>query len=120
MSIKGNLPPETGNNTTEYFDNFFKTGATTSQNVNDAVIGYFQSVTGDKESGITLASSVLYTALNQGMDPMTLVDEFRKFSESELNSYLALFLNLNRVNTSLIGITNNPQISKYITRTILA
>jgi hypothetical protein len=118
--IYGNLPPgEITNNTTEFFDNFFKQAGTTSENVNDAVVGYFQSVTGDKDSGITLAAAVLYTAGQQGIQPMELIDEFRKLSPGELNAYLTMFLNINRVGTSLLGLSNSPQTSKYVTRAVL-
>lgn len=79
MSVNGNLPPNTNiNSTTEYFNNYFENLLTTSPNINDAVVGYFQSVTGDTESGRTLAATIINTALNQGLDPMSLVDEFRK------------------------------------------
>jgi hypothetical protein len=79
MSVNGNLPPNTNiNSTTEYFNNYFENLLTTSPNINDAVVGYFQSVTGDTESGRTLAATIINTALSQGLDPMSLVDEFRK------------------------------------------
>lgn len=79
MATNGNLPPNNNvNSTTEYFNNYFSDRFTTSPNINDAVIGYFQSVTGDVESGKALASTVIYTALSQGLDPMSLIDEFRK------------------------------------------
>ena len=118
--INGNLPSATSANaTTDYFNNFFQTGFNTSQNIDDAVIGYFQTVTGDKDSGRTLASSVLYTALSQGIEPMEIIDEFRKLSPGELNAYLTMFLNINRVGTSLLGISNSPQMNKYVARMIL-
>jgi len=116
----GNLPPSTTlNNTTEYFNNFFTDRYTVSQNVNDAVVGYFQSVTGNKESGTLLAAAVMYTAQTQGLDIMSLIDQFRSLRPQELNAYLAMLLNLNRVETSLLGISNSPPISKYISRTLL-
>jgi hypothetical protein len=118
--IYGNLPPPNStNNTTEFFDNFFTQPTTTSENINDAVIGYFQTVTGNKESGITLASAVLYTAQSQDITPMELIDEFQKLSPGELNAYLTMFLNINRSGTSLLGLNNSPQTNKYITRAIL-
>lgn len=43
-----------------------------------------------------------------------------KFKDNELNAYLTMFLNLNRVGTSLLGINNSPPVSKYVARTILA
>ena len=120
MATNGNLPPSTNTNpTTDYFNNFFKNGLTISQNVDDTIVGYFQTITGDRDSGITLASSVIYTAQTQGIDPMALIDEFRKLSKNELNAYLTMFLNINRVSTSLLGISNSPQTNKYIVRAIL-
>lgn len=116
----GNLPSSTdSNNTTAYFNNFFSPQYTVNQNVNDAVVGYFQSVTGNKDSGTLLASSVIYTAQQQGLDIMSLLDEFRKLRPQELNAYLAMLLNLYRVETSLLGISNTPPVSKYISRAIL-
>jgi len=156
-STSGNLPPKSSSNvTTEYFNNFFKSDLSVSQNVDDAVIGYFESITGEKAAARVLASTVLYTALTQGIDPMSVVDELRRLSQqnrlnlpestssynnniaanqdpnaipgpperktnlSELDAYLTMFLNLNRVGTSLLGISNQPQTNKYIQRAILA
>jgi hypothetical protein len=117
----GNLPASSSlNNTTEYFNNFFSESYNVNQNVNDAVVGYFQSVTGDKASGTLLAAAVIYTAQTQGMDIMSLLDEFRKLKTQELSAYLAMLLNFNRVETSLLGISNSPPINKYIQRAILA
>jgi hypothetical protein len=151
----GNLPPADSNVTTEYFNNFFKPDLTVSQNVDDAVLAYFQSITNDKDSAKVLASTVLYTALSNNIDPMSVIDELRKFSVqnqlnnpaqetnyttrsqgntdpnampgpsarpnnlNELGAYLTMFLNLNRVGTSLLGISNSPQTNKYISRAIL-
>lgn len=122
MSVTGNLPINNinTNSTTAYFNNFFNPNFTISQNVDDTIVGYFQSVTGNKESGAALAASVIYTAQTQGIDPMTILDEFRKLNKNELNAYLTMFLNLNRVNTSLLGLSNSPQLNKYIARSILA
>ena len=120
MASNGNLPPSTNTNpTTDYFNNFFKIGLTVSQNVDDTIVGYFQTITGDRDSGITLASTVIYTAQSQGIDPMSIIDEFRKLKPNELNAYLTMFLNLNRVSTSLLGLSNSPQLNKYIARSIL-
>lgn len=210
MSSYGNLPPKNINEpTTAYFNNFFQTGLSVSQNVDDAVLGFFQQYTGDKDAGELLASTVLYTATQLGLDPMLIIDELRKLKNnnkvekkspidaanfisdyssynqiisvidqyttgrifyiptngvfykiverlpavkslettleykaeaiilnnriikynyfrvtyeeegSDLNSYLTMFLNLNRINTSLLGISNQPQTNKYIQRAIL-
>ena len=119
--VYGNLPPSSNevDPTTNYFENFFNKGMSTSSNVDDALIGYFQSVTGNAESGAALAASVLYTALSRGLEPMEIVDQFRKVPSQELSAFLTMFLNSNRVGTSLLGLTNSPQTSRYITRAVL-
>lgn len=115
----GNLPPTTNiDASSEYFSTFFNSIASYSQNTNDAIIAYFQTITGSAENGTILAGSVLYTASQQGLNPMTLIDEFKKMKPGELNAYLTMFLNLNRVGTSLLGLSNQPQVSPYITRAI--
>jgi hypothetical protein len=118
--IAGNLPPKDNNNpTTTYFNNFFTQPYNVSQGVDDAVVGYFQELTGDNDTGTTLAAAVLYTAVTQKIDPMALIDEFRRLQRNQLNAYLTMFLNLNRVNTSLLGLSNSPSTNKYIARAIL-
>lgn len=81
MSV-ANLPPNTNKEpTAEYFNNFFERDYFTSQNVDDAIIGYFESVTGDKDSARVLASTVLMTSLSQGLDPMSVIEELRRLSQ---------------------------------------
>lgn len=104
-----------------YFNNYFVAPATISSNQNDAVVAYFQRVTsGNKQSAAVLASTVIYTAMSQGVDPMSIIQQFQALKPGELNLYLAMFLNLNRVGTSLVGVNNQPTQNKYITRAILA
>jgi hypothetical protein len=105
----------------KYFNNYFVTPNTISSNQNDAVVAYFQQVTGgNKQSAAILASTVIYTAMSQGVDPMSIVQQFQALKPGELNVYLAMFLNLNRVGTSLVGVNNQATQNKYITRAILA
>ena len=42
---------------------------------------YFQSITGDKETGKTLAGAVMYTCLQQGLNPVEVVEQLKKFSD---------------------------------------
>lgn len=172
MAINGNLPGQTTNNpdTTNYFNNFYNNPTNTSPMINDAVIAYFQNITGNAETGKNLAAAVIFTALQQGIDPMSVVDQLQTLSKKnlanapayypgttnqqaqdtdvydantgtwtssgkqyakpgpsasyneigELDAYLTMFLNLNRVGTSLLGLSNSPQVSPYIQRAILA
>ena len=105
----------------QYFNNYFVAPNTVSSNQNDAVTAYFQRVTnGNKQSAEILASTVIYTSMAQGIDPMSIIQQFQSVAPGELNLYLAMFLNLNRVGTSLLGVNNQLKQNKYITRAILA
>jgi hypothetical protein len=105
----------------KYFNNFFISPGNVSSNQNDAVTAFFEQVTnGNKQSAAILASTIIYTAMAQGLDPMSILEQFKSLKGGELNLYLAMFLNLNRVGTSLVGINNQPVQNAYVTRTILA
>jgi hypothetical protein len=105
----------------KYFNNFFIQPGNISGNQNDAITAFFEQITnGNKQSAAVLASTVIYTAMAQGIDPMSIVQQFQNLDKGEINLYLAMFLNLNRVGTSLVGLNNQPVQNAYVTRTILA
>ena len=105
----------------KYFNNYFNATGVISSDQNAAVTAFFETITdGNKESAAVLASTVVYTAMAQGIDPMSIVQQFQALPKGEINLYLAMFLNLNRVGTSLVGLNNQPVQNKYVTRTILA
>jgi hypothetical protein len=174
MAIPGNLPPSSlpQNPTTSYFDNLGTTTPSVSPNTNDAVVGYFQQLTGDATVGATLAAAVISTAQQQNINPLDVVEQLNALSQanqsksptytsyidpnqqdtdvfvantasggnwttgatnyakpgpstpytniSQVNAFLTMFLNLNRVGTSLLGLSNSPQTSPFIVRAILA
>jgi hypothetical protein len=104
----------------KYFNNYFDKPITISTAQEDAVVSYFEKVTENKESALALASAVVYTSRIQGIDPMLILDEFKKLNRDQLSPFIAQFLNLNRVGTSLIGVQQVPVRSKYVSRTIKA
>ena len=167
-ATSGNLPTNDGlNQSQQYFNNFYIQQPVVGPSENDAVVAYFQMITGDRETGKTLAGAVIYTCIQQSLDPVEVVEQLKKFSDknrltsptyssetnsdaqdtdvyvdgiwtssgkqharpgpsvpynnlSELDAYLTMLLNLNRVGTSLLGLSNSPRTGKYIQRTILA
>jgi hypothetical protein len=104
----------------KFFNNYFEFPISVSSNVDAALIAHFEQIADNKESARALASAVMYTAIKQGVDPMSALDEFKKISVGDLNTYTALFLNFERIGTSFLGIKNRPQQNKYITRAILS
>lgn len=115
-----NIDLDSLKDTPTFFNNYYLPAVTVSQNIDDAVIGFFQQITDTKESAKALAGAVILTSLAQRIDPMEVLKKFSKMPKGELSSYLTMFLNLNRIGTSYLGINNAPQTNKYVARMILA
>ena len=105
--------------TQEYFNNYFKSSIDVSGTVNDAIFSFFEKISENKESAAALASAVIYTSRSQGIDPMVVLDQFAKLEKTQLSAYICMFLNFNRIGTSLLGVNNQPIRNKYIERSIL-
>lgn len=117
--MSNNLQTTTENKTSKFFTNLNNPQPTVSQNVNDAIVGYFEEYTKNREAALLLAQAVIDTAASQREDPMTVLTQFQNLPDNELNAVLALFLNTNRIPTSLLGVKNKPMTNPYVTRTIL-
>ena len=104
--------------TRKYFNNFFEIPVEISSNVDAAIIAYFETVADSKESARALASAVIYTSVKQGLNPMETLREFQRLPKGELDAYTAMFLNFERKGTSYLGLSNQPQVNKYIQRSI--
>jgi len=101
-----------------FFNNFYQPTFAVSQNVNDAILGYFEMIADNRESARVMASAVIYTSQAQRINPMEFIDRFRNMSKEEIANYTSIFLNLNRVGTSYLGIHNRPRLGKYVQRMI--
>ena len=82
-AIPGNLPvnPDQTQSTTDFFNNYYTQNPSVSSGTNDTVVAYFQYLTGDVDAGKTLAGAVLYTATQQNIDPVSIVEELKKLSD---------------------------------------
>lgn len=122
MTISNNLTAVNANvlaNPETYFNNYFLPEYSVSSEVDAATISFFENITRDKTSAKILASAVIFTSLSQNIDPMSTLKEFASIPANKLNAYIAMFLNLNRVGTSILGINNDQTVSKYVQRSIL-
>lgn len=102
-----------------FLSNYLQPGFEVSPHINEATISYFEKITDNQNSALVLASCLVYTSLAQNIDPRETLDRIKNMSSTELSAYASMFLNLNRVGTSYLGVTNRPKVSKYVTRTIL-
>jgi hypothetical protein len=113
LSVNGSTDPN------KYFNNYFGPSFKVSPNVDAAILSYFEEVCDNKDAAKIMASAVMYTSYTQKINPMQTLQEFTKLPKGELNDYLTMFLNLQRVGTSYLGITNQPITNKYVSRSIL-
>lgn len=104
----------------KFFNNYFTATITISSAKDDAIVAYFEKMTGSTQSALVLASAVIYTSKVIGIDPMQTLDEFKKLDKGTLNQYLCQLLNLSRVGTSLVGVKLTAPKNKYVSRTIIA
>lgn len=119
VSPSNNLAVTTQDATTSFYNNYYVSPFDVSQGEDDTVVSFFEKMSANKETARTLAGSVIYTARAQGLDPMAVIQQFSTLPTSQLNAYLVLFLNQNRVGTSYLGLSNKPIINKYTQRSIL-
>jgi hypothetical protein len=106
--------------TTTYYNNYYNPTFDVSQGVNDTVTSFFQKISSNAQTAQSLAGAVIYTAKSQNMDPMVVIQKFASMPAGQLNNYLVMFLNMNRVGSSYLGVANSVVSNKYINRTILA
>ena len=107
------------NNTNQYFNNFYTIPFNVSAGSNDAIVAFFERYTQNTQTARAMASSVLYTAFAQNLDPLTVLSEFESLPTGQLNTYLAAFLNISRIPTSMLGVNSGTKTSPFVTRTIL-
>ena len=103
----------------KFFNNYFDVDYTVSIETNDAILSWFESVTGDIESAKLLSATVINTAQKNREDPLVVLDQFRALPIGDLNAVLALYLNASRVPTSFLGVVNTPAANKYVSRTVI-
>ena len=106
-------------NTQQYFNTYFDPKAQINQDVNDAILSYFEQQTGNLETAKQLVQSIIDTATAQNIDPLLVLNTFVNLKTSELSPILALYLNSSRANTSYLGVKLQPQRSQFVTRSII-
>lgn len=102
----------------KFLNNFYKPGFTINSLQNDAVTSYFEGITNNKDSAKILASSVVYTSIAQGIDPLIVLDQLKNMIPEDRAKFMSMFLNFNRVGSSQLGIRSQKKYASYIERLI--
>lgn len=121
MTTLQNLPTTDAqqDSTKYYFNNLYRPAAAISTGKYDAIISYFQQQTGSIDSAKLMTQAVIDTAEAQRVDPIQLLEQFKKSQDSELAVILALYMNSSRVNTSFLGYKQTPSLNQYVERSII-
>ena len=106
-------------NTQQYFNNYFKPTVEISQNIDDAILSYFEQQTGNADTAKQLVQLIIDTAVAQNVDPLTVLNSFVNLKTSELSPILDLYLNSSRANTSYFGVKLQPKRNQYVVRNIV-
>ena len=117
--IYSNLPIQTSEVATDFFEQYFDLNKTVSENELYAIIGYFESKALNTEAAKALSIAVIQGAIDQNLQPMEVLDQFKKLPKQQLDTYLAYFLNLTRYPSSLIGLSSKQSSNIYVQRSIL-
>lgn len=118
MTIPNNLPNIPVNKTDSYFNNYYKNLPFIDTNSQAVLISFFEGITVDNETAKVMAGSLVQIVQQQNLDMNKILDDLRKLSKKNIDAYLTLLFNMNRVNSSFLGVINVPTTSDYVTRTI--
>ena len=109
-----------GANTDSFFNSYYKTTLPVNGQKYDAVVTFFLKKTeGNKVAAEALTASLMTIAQSRGIDPMSVLEEFKKFNDDEsFKAALIALLNSGRRSTSKLGYAITPESSPYVVRNI--
>lgn len=116
-----NLPKRTDqNDTNAYFAGYYQTTLPVSGQQYDSVLTFFLRQTkGNKIAAEALTASVVTIAQNRGINPLSIVDEFKQYKDNDsFKAALLALLNSDRRTTSKLGYSITPEANPYVSRNI--
>lgn len=103
-----------------FYQGFYDKSISVSGQEFDVVRTFFMRRTkGDKVAAEALTSSVMVLALNRGLNPVSLIEDFKKINDDQnFKAALVALLNTDRRSTSKLGYASTPEPDQYVTRNI--
>lgn len=119
-----NLPLSQNKTSDDNVNNFFyayynKSAQVTGERY-DAVLAFFLGRTkGDKIAAEALTASVMVIAQSKGYDPISIIEDFKKFTDNtSFKAALLALLNSDRRPTSKLGYASTPVPDPYVSRNV--
>ena len=100
----------------EYFETYFSTPATFTDNDYELVKSFFVARTDNTNAAAALTAAVLNATSELGLYVADIIEQFK--NSSNLTTAVPLFLNLTRTGTSLLGYINESKVPENIKRQI--
>ena len=100
----------------EYFETYFSTPATFTDNDYELVKSFFVARTDNMDAAAALTAAVLNATSKLGLYTADIIEQFK--NSSNLTTAVPLFLNLTRKGTSLLGYINERKVPENIKRQI--
>ena len=117
-----NLPNEKTSRPSEqnYFEKYYQTQSPIESSKYDAVYTFFLSRTNNnKDAARSLTASLLEITYSTGVDPMSVLDDFKRYNQNEsFRTALIGLFNSSRRNTSKLGFSANPTPQPLVLRNI--
>lgn len=122
--IFNNIPQEGSSSssdaTLQVFDEYYNAPIDINNNELIAMKGFFEKRGFAEDSAETISIIILKQARKDGYNALQIMDTLSGFDSVEISSLVGEILNYNRLNTSILGVTQFLSPSDEITRNILA
>lgn len=107
-------------NVNNFVNSYYSKSIPTSGMNYDAVLTFFLARTkGDKTAAEALTSSVLILATGKGLNPISIIEQFKKITDNQsFKAALVALLNSDRRPTSKLGYAAAPNPDPYVTRNV--
>ena len=102
-----------------YFEGYYNTTLPVSGQEYDIVLTFFMKRTGDATAAEALTASVLVLALNRGISPVSVIEEFKRIKDDQhYKAALVALINSDRRTTSKLGYAAEANPNPYVVRNI--
>ena len=114
-----NYPNPGTDPTVRAFDEFYNRELIIDGNQYDTVYSFFSSIFDDKFAAKNFTLTVFQISEDTGNTVEDILSDLSNQNQVQITATLAYYLNNNRSNTTLLGITNTATPNKYVARNIL-
>jgi len=105
--------------TVRAFDEFYNRELVIDANAYDTVLSFFTSIFADEFAAKNFTLTVFQISEDTGSTVEDILSELGNQNQVQITATLAFYLNNNRSNTTLLGITNTATPNQYVARNIL-